>query len=1088
MMADGEALINVSDSRSVSSPLDECSSPLGESPHKLISDCSDLYDLINFHSSATTQISHHDDDDDDNIHEELHHDDEPEVDEAISSSKTNVSISNSESHVIIYKKRSRSSSSSSSGSDHDSDSGHFSKANGHAEPEIEIHAVLQSEYQETLEVIDVPESNCGNVVAADENEHERDAEISIQEQDAEESEHEQDSEVSVHKQDAEISVHEPDAEESEHEEEELDEFSQLEAEIEKNELHIELQEEVSDVVVEVESVVAPELHDINPAPTECVLSQRESSLVKEELQHHELETNRVSDSAVDISHDDVPVQDAIEVKVEEAESSSSEEEEAQDEGCVSDELDGDGCHETERALPPVIVDVEISQPKLVSSDVSILDTDLDKEFVETIETTIVQTEEKYVDDIKVHAISSSSSDSESDHGGKYGYMKKKTVDQMEKSMTTSKSAGAVVTTVVTKKSTAEMKLEHTGSPKAIEYENGNSTVKSSFNATESESRYKEFSETEGVKIDRNKITRNFSQTNVGDDKLPICRICGKQVFHMESIKAEKNLFHKSCFRCKECNKPLSVDTYCSHEGVLYCRQHFRQLFQPKAKFEEEVIVIPRRRHELIIKENTPQELPPDVVRSADKPDYGLNEIPSLKNVKSRFEDREHENGNDSTPTVVHVKRSESIASKMARFQNKESSENGHHVDDSSSSGSSDEEDIERDVSIVKESKHKKETVVFSGMSQLKNQWENGSPMTKEERAREKQEELAKLRLRICHGKGSLKAKYESACEESLKSPGRQLGENVDLNGEIHTSSLKEKFEKGKVENELELEKVEKILREKEEDLSVFKDQGTSNDARNLFKQMDATVSKTGTSPVTPNNLKRSPSAVNRDLANDRSPNNGEVIKCSDKIEEDCYASVDLSSRFKFFENYRDEHDGAVEKKRFTMTPPREILKDETPERDVARDPNIVRSCDREEEVVVTDTARKMLSKFRELESQTEDVPAGPKPLKRITPPREFTKDNESPEPEIFRDPTIVRSCDKVEDDFLMEARKAKNLREKFERWEIETEVERENRRNVEEDYQPAPEMAKSLTAKFEALRDESSRPSDKPQAKVNRFI
>lgn len=41
-------------------------------------------------------------------------------------------------------------------------------------------------------------------------------------------------------------------------------------------------------------------------------------------------------------------------------------------------------------------------------------------------------------------------------------------------------------------------------------------------------------------------------------------------------------------------------------------------------------------------------------------------------------------------------------------------------------------------------------VVFSGMSELKSQWEAVSTSTKEDRARERQEELAKLRLRLCH--------------------------------------------------------------------------------------------------------------------------------------------------------------------------------------------------------------------------------------------------------------------------------------------------------------------------------------------------
>lgn len=37
---------------------------------------------------------------------------------------------------------------------------------------------------------------------------------------------------------------------------------------------------------------------------------------------------------------------------------------------------------------------------------------------------------------------------------------------------------------------------------------------------------------------------------------PNCQSCGKPVYAMERIKAEKLNWHKDCFRCKECNKPL----------------------------------------------------------------------------------------------------------------------------------------------------------------------------------------------------------------------------------------------------------------------------------------------------------------------------------------------------------------------------------------------------------------------------------------------------------------------------------------------------------------------------------------------------
>lgn len=104
---------------------------------------------------------------------------------------------------------------------------------------------------------------------------------------------------------------------------------------------------------------------------------------------------------------------------------------------------------------------------------------------------------------------------------------------------------------------------------------------------------------------------------------------------------------------------------------------------------------------------------------------------------------------------------------------------------------------------------------------------------------------------------------------------------------------------------------------------------------------------------------------------------------------------------------------------------------DSPVREIYRDPDVVRADDRVNDVVHTDTARKMLSIFRQMEENAckEDLPDGPKPLKRFTPPPEdkYAKatasdsgedeeeegeesDDESTEE---RDPNYVRASDKV---------------------------------------------------------------------------
>ena len=121
---------------------------------------------------------------------------------------------------------------------------------------------------------------------------------------------------------------------------------------------------------------------------------------------------------------------------------------------------------------------------------------------------------------------------------------------------------------------------------------------------------------------------------------------------------------------------------------------------------------------------------------------------------------------------------------------------------------------------------------------------------------------------------------------------------------------------------------------------------------------------------------------------------------------------------------------------------------DSPDREIYRDPDVVRADDRVDEVVRTDTARKMLSIFRQMEENAckEELPDGPKPLKRFTPPPEdkFAKatasDSEEGEDEEGeetdgdesaeeRDPNYVRASDKVYVRIRLFNEKLKNFKE-----------------------------------------------------------
>lgn len=55
---------------------------------------------------------------------------------------------------------------------------------------------------------------------------------------------------------------------------------------------------------------------------------------------------------------------------------------------------------------------------------------------------------------------------------------------------------------------------------------------------------------------------------------------------MESLIADKQNFHKSCFRCEHCRGKLSLGNYASLHGRMYCKPHYKQLFKAKGNYDE----------------------------------------------------------------------------------------------------------------------------------------------------------------------------------------------------------------------------------------------------------------------------------------------------------------------------------------------------------------------------------------------------------------------------------------------------------------------------------------------------------------------
>lgn len=68
----------------------------------------------------------------------------------------------------------------------------------------------------------------------------------------------------------------------------------------------------------------------------------------------------------------------------------------------------------------------------------------------------------------------------------------------------------------------------------------------------------------------NEYLKNHTSTLHGGDK---CCICSKTVYAMEKIEADKNIYHKSCFKCTVCECTLNEDNYTLENGNLFCFIH-----------------------------------------------------------------------------------------------------------------------------------------------------------------------------------------------------------------------------------------------------------------------------------------------------------------------------------------------------------------------------------------------------------------------------------------------------------------------------------------------------------------------------------
>ncbi|XP_013149004.1 PREDICTED: uncharacterized protein LOC106111445 [Papilio polytes] len=587
-----------------------------------------------------------------------------------------------------------------------------------------------------------------------------------------------------------------------------------------------------------------------------------------------------------------------------------------------------------------------------------------------------------------------------------------------------------------------------------------------------------------------KLHRKLKATN--GESNPQCEKCARPVYAMERVKAEKRAWHKECFRCVQCNKQLTVETYQSDHTTLYCKPHFKQLFEPKPVDDEDEVDAAPKKHQMIICESSPVELPPDVVRASDKPDLGLEELAQL-DVKSRFEVFERANQKSPEPALeprAPREKSSALLSKIAKFKAKgmdigvsDEYLNGVEVEHSASEQEDDDDDAVLQQSY-QQTRAREQPVSLCNMSEIVGRFEAG-PLAAADRHRERKQEIQNIRSRLFMGKqAKIKEMYEQSVMQSEQSQtsSEKICRELELDAE-RARQIKQRFENGAFNDENQPPRNRDI-----DDKSLF-NEGIAKKSRSIFLELDANAKTLPVSPPAQDAPKRKEIPfVPKD-----------VVRAADRVEEVKIETADISDRFRFFETYRPE----TERKEFRMTPPRHAQR-KSPSPEVYQEPSVVRGGGGGDAALAADrhTASRMISVFRQMEEQQHrhGDQQGPKPLKRFTPPppgeeahqgesSESSSEEEDSEEERAREYLLARD----RDDALKQAQqlaRTKSFRERFENWS-ESEPARAPctllvREHDDDDSQL--ETARSLREKFEKMKVQQNVVTKTTTPKVNRFV
>ena len=70
-----------------------------------------------------------------------------------------------------------------------------------------------------------------------------------------------------------------------------------------------------------------------------------------------------------------------------------------------------------------------------------------------------------------------------------------------------------------------------------------------------------------------------------------CPRCGGQVFHAEQMFSKGKTYHKKCFSCNSCKRPLDSVLACdAPDGEIYCKGCYAKNFGAKGQLISECLL------------------------------------------------------------------------------------------------------------------------------------------------------------------------------------------------------------------------------------------------------------------------------------------------------------------------------------------------------------------------------------------------------------------------------------------------------------------------------------------------------------------